>query len=150
MNARALHGAICIDAKSPIAEAAVRQIAALYGVEATVGGSSPEVRLAARREHSAPIIAALKPWLEKQLSRISSGSPLAEDIRYGLPAKAVEDMLSPDIDGVDDVRYSGKTTLHFWPQQTVRIRDHSDRGLSAFRNDNRFPALPAYLAGAYK
>jgi transposase len=70
--------------KSPIAEAAVRQIATLYAVEATVRGASPQVRLAARREHSAPIIAALKPWFEKQLSMISSGSRLAEDIRYGL------------------------------------------------------------------
>src|ERR1700723_2937654 len=43
-----------------------------------------QVRLAARQEHSAPIIAALKPWFEKQLSMISSGSRLAEDIRYGL------------------------------------------------------------------
>ena len=70
--------------KSPIAEAAVRQIATLYAVEATVRGASLKVRLAARREHSAPIIAALKPWLEKQLSMISSSSRLAEDIRYGL------------------------------------------------------------------
>jgi transposase len=70
--------------KSPIAEAAVRQIAALYAVEATVRGASPQVRLAARREHSAPIIAALKPWFEKQLSMISSGSRLAEDICCGL------------------------------------------------------------------
>jgi len=70
--------------KSPIAEAAVRQIATLYAVEAMVRGASPEVRLAARQEHSAPIIAALKPWFEKQLSMISSSSRLAEDIRYGL------------------------------------------------------------------
>jgi len=42
------------------------------------------VRLAARREHAAPIIAALKPWLEAQLSRISQKSQLAEDIRYTL------------------------------------------------------------------
>jgi hypothetical protein len=70
--------------KSPIAEAAVRQIATLYAIEATVRGASPQVRLAARREHSAPIIAALKSWFEKQLSMISSGSRLAEDIRYGL------------------------------------------------------------------
>ena len=47
-------------------------------------GASPQVRLAARREHSAPITAALKPWFEKQLSMISSSSRLAEDIRYGL------------------------------------------------------------------
>ena len=70
--------------KSPIAEAAVRQIATLYAVEAMVRGASPEVRLAARQEHSAPITAALKPWFEKQLSMISSSSRLAEDIRYGL------------------------------------------------------------------
>lgn len=70
--------------KSPIAEAAIRQIAALYAIEATVRGTAPQLRLAARREHSAPIIAALKPWFEKQLSMISSGSRLAEDIRYGL------------------------------------------------------------------
>jgi transposase len=70
--------------KSPIAEAAVRQIAALYAVEATMRGASAEVRLAARQEHSAPIIAALKPWFEKQLSMVSSGSTLATDIRYAL------------------------------------------------------------------
>ncbi len=41
-------------------------------------------RLAARREHSAAIIAALKPWLEAQLSRVLQKSQLAEDIRYTL------------------------------------------------------------------
>ncbi|WP_354112197.1 transposase [Bradyrhizobium sp. S3.12.5] len=49
-----------------------------------VRGSSPDIRLAARREHSLPMVAALKPWFEKQLSMISSGSTLAEDIRYAL------------------------------------------------------------------
>lgn len=70
--------------KSPIAEAAVRQIAALYDIEATVRGMPPHIRLAARAEHSAPVVAAMKPWFEKQLSMISSGSTLAEDIRYAL------------------------------------------------------------------
>jgi hypothetical protein len=50
-----------------------------------VRGSSPDIRLlAARKEHSLPIVAAFKPWFEKQLSMISSGSTLAEDIRYAL------------------------------------------------------------------
>ena len=62
----------------------VRQIAQLYAIEATVRGSTPCIRLAARKEHSLPIVAALKPWFEKQLSMISSGSTLAEDIRYAL------------------------------------------------------------------
>ncbi|AMY72159.1 insertion sequence transposase protein (plasmid) [Frigidibacter mobilis] len=34
--------------------------------------------------NAAPIIAALKPWLEAQLSRIPQKSQLAEDIRYTL------------------------------------------------------------------
>jgi len=72
------------NSKSPIAEAAVRQIAQLYAIEATVRGLSPDIRLAARKEYSLPIVTALKPWFEKQLSMISSGSTLAEDIRYAL------------------------------------------------------------------
>nr|BAN09747.1 probable transposase [Mesorhizobium loti NZP2037] len=47
-------------------------------------GAPPQVRLDSRTEHSGPIIAALKPWFEKQLSMISSGSTLATDIRYAL------------------------------------------------------------------
>ncbi|MBW6505695.1 MAG: IS66 family transposase [Rhodobacteraceae bacterium] len=69
---------------SPIAEEMLRQIALLYQIEKTVRGTDANVRLAARREHSAPIIAALKPWLEAQLSRIPQKSQLAEDIRYTL------------------------------------------------------------------
>ncbi|WP_339156947.1 IS66 family transposase [Bradyrhizobium sp. 2S1] len=51
-----------------MAEAAVRHIAQLYAIEAMVRGSSPDIRLAARKEHSLPIIAALKPWFEKRIS----------------------------------------------------------------------------------
>ncbi len=72
------------NSKSPITEAAVRQIAQLYAIESAVRGLSPDIRLAARKEHSLPIVAALKPWFEKQLSMISSGSTLAKDIRYAL------------------------------------------------------------------
>nr|WP_314963795.1 IS66 family transposase zinc-finger binding domain-containing protein [Bradyrhizobium cosmicum] len=49
------------NSKSPIAEAAVRHIAQLYAIEAMVRGSSLDIRLAARKEHSQPIVAALKP-----------------------------------------------------------------------------------------
>ncbi len=69
---------------SPIAEQALRHIGELYAVEQSVRGSAPEVRLAARRELSAPIIAAFRPWLEAQLSRIPRTATLAEDIRYTL------------------------------------------------------------------
>src|SRR3546814_3560898 len=55
-----------------------------WAVEANVRRQDPEVRLAARKRHSAPIVEALKPWFEKQLSTVSSGSTLAGDIRYAL------------------------------------------------------------------
>ena len=57
------------------------------GKERDVGEPSEvpvDLQLVARREHAAPIIAVLKPWLETQLSRIPQKSQLAEDIRYTL------------------------------------------------------------------
>mgnify|MGYP005854144861 FL=1 len=69
---------------SPIAEEALRQIAQLYAIEASVRGHPPAIRLAARQKLSAPIVAAFRPWLEAQLSRIPRSSKLAEDIRYTL------------------------------------------------------------------
>ncbi|WP_280954162.1 IS66 family transposase [Mesorhizobium helmanticense] len=70
--------------KSPAAEAAVRQIATLKAIEECVHGMPPIDRLAARKEHSTPIIATLRPSFEKQLSMISSGSTLATEFRYAL------------------------------------------------------------------
>jgi hypothetical protein len=69
---------------SPIAEEMPCRTAALYGIEKTVRGRDPAVRLAARGEHSGPIVAAPKPWLEARLSRIPQKSRLAEDLRYTL------------------------------------------------------------------
>jgi hypothetical protein len=50
-------------------------------IAAEVRGAAPEIRLAARREKAAPIVAALKPWVEAQLSRLPRRSQLATDIR---------------------------------------------------------------------
>ncbi len=72
------------NAKSAIAETAVRDIATLYAIEADVRGQAPEMRLAARQKLSAPIVEDLKPNSEKQLSLIYSNSTLTGDIRYAL------------------------------------------------------------------
>ena len=60
---------------SPIAEEMLRQIAALYGIEKIVRGREAAIRLAARRDHSAPIIAALKPWLVQAPTAPAASSP---------------------------------------------------------------------------
>ena len=70
--------------QSPIATEVMQRIAALYAIEATVRGQSPEARLQARKQHSAPLFDALKDLLDSSLRRISGKSDLAGAIRYSL------------------------------------------------------------------
>ena len=69
---------------SPLALEALQRIAALYAIEATIRGQSPEARLAVRQAQSAPLFADLRTWLEQTLTRISGKSELAVAIRYML------------------------------------------------------------------
>ena len=69
---------------APIAEEALRRIAALYVIEDTVRGKPPDVRRAARQVRSRPLVAELFAWLEQQLARLPGGSPTAGVIRYAL------------------------------------------------------------------
>lgn len=69
---------------SPVATEALRRIGELYAVEAQFRGQSPAHRLAARRQHSRPLVAELRAWLEAQLAQVSGRSSLAEAIRYAL------------------------------------------------------------------
>jgi transposase len=69
---------------SPLAEEALRQIRALYKIEAEIRGRSAEERRAVRQERSQPVVEALHAWLAAQLERVSGKSALAEAIRYAL------------------------------------------------------------------
>jgi transposase len=69
-------------APAPIAEEALRRIAALYAIEAEIRGQSAEIRCAVRSERSRPLVAAFKTWVEAQLARLSAKSTLAGAMRY--------------------------------------------------------------------
>ena len=69
---------------SPIAQEVLRQIAALYAIEAEIRGASLAHRQAVRDARSRPLVERLKPWLERQLPRLPQRSGLAEAIRYAL------------------------------------------------------------------
>jgi transposase len=69
---------------SPIARELLERIAALFAVESSISGRSPERRLAVRTEHAAPRLDELKTCLEVSLTRISGKSDLAKAIRYSL------------------------------------------------------------------
>jgi hypothetical protein len=70
--------------KSPVAEELLRQIGALFAIEAGIRGCSPDIRLKARTEQSVPLLAALKIAFETTLSGVSRKSKFAKALRYSL------------------------------------------------------------------
>jgi transposase len=69
---------------SPLAEAALDQIAALYAIEAEIRGRAPDERAAVRQARAGPLLTALHEWMHKALGSISKKSELAVAIRYAL------------------------------------------------------------------
>jgi len=70
--------------KSEIAREALDRIGTLYDIEREIAGQPAEVRLAARKIHSAETVFAFKAWAEQQLTRIPGKSDLAKAFRYAL------------------------------------------------------------------
>ena len=69
---------------SPIAEEAIKRIAALYGIEKEARGQSPQDRASIRQQKAKPLFDELEIWLGGQLPKISGKSELAKAIRYAL------------------------------------------------------------------
>ena len=69
---------------SPIAAETLRRIAELYTMEASIRGRTAAQREQARNVDARPLIDAMKPWLENELTRIPGRGALAEAIRYTL------------------------------------------------------------------
>ena len=45
---------------------------------------SADARRRVRQEKSKPLVMAFRPWLERQLARVSGKAEIAEELRYGL------------------------------------------------------------------
>lgn len=69
---------------SAIAKEALDRIGALYGVEATINGLSPDERRRQRQTQSKPIANALKAWAAEIAPKLSGRSELAGAFRYML------------------------------------------------------------------
>ena len=69
---------------SPLALEAVKRIDALFDIERAINGQSPEQRLAARREHSAPLVTELEEWMRTERARLSRHNPVAKAMDYML------------------------------------------------------------------
>jgi transposase len=69
---------------APIANEALRRIAALYAIEDRIRGRSAEERRIVRQAETRPLMDELKAWLEKSLQTLSRHADTAKAIRYGL------------------------------------------------------------------
>lgn len=69
---------------APIATEVLVRIAALYAIEDEIRGGSPDERTDIRQARSKPLVDKLETWLNEQLARVSKGSEIAKEIRYGL------------------------------------------------------------------
>ena len=67
---------------APIAQEGLRQITALYRVEAQIRSLPASQRLAVRQDNSAPMVASLKTWLEQARAQVSAKSPTGEALKY--------------------------------------------------------------------
>ena len=70
--------------RSPIAEAALQRIAALYAIEAEINGKPAEQRLAERQARSKPLLDDLHAWLLTQRRRLSGKATLGKAMQYAL------------------------------------------------------------------
>jgi transposase len=67
---------------APIAEEGLKQIAALYRIEAKARGKTANERLAIRQTESAPKIAIFKTWLDHARGQVSTKSPTGDALKY--------------------------------------------------------------------
>jgi hypothetical protein len=70
--------------KSPIAEEALKRIAALYAIEAEINGKSADTRRAERQARSKPLVDDLHDWMLTQRRRLSGKSTLGKAMQYAL------------------------------------------------------------------
>lgn len=67
---------------APIAREGLKQIAALYRIEADIKGQSVDARLVARVERTKPKLEAFRKWLAHSRTQVSAKSPTGEALKY--------------------------------------------------------------------
>jgi transposase len=69
-------------AGSPIAEAILARIAALYAIEAEIRGKEASIRQCVRAERSRPLVVELEEFLRAQAARLSGRSDMGKAVAY--------------------------------------------------------------------
>ena len=69
---------------SPIALEAVSKFDAIFALERSINGSSPEARVAARRKDIAPLVNELIEWMKRERAKLSRHNEVAKAFDYML------------------------------------------------------------------
>jgi transposase len=69
---------------SPIAFEAVQKFDAIFALERSINGSSPEARAAARRRDIAPLVNDLIDWMKRERAKLSRHNEVAKAMDYML------------------------------------------------------------------
>jgi len=69
-------------AGSPVAEAILARIAALYAIEAEIRGKEASIRQSVRAKRSRPLVAELEDFLRAQATRLSGRSEMGKAVAY--------------------------------------------------------------------
>jgi transposase len=72
------------DGSTPIAQEALRQIAAFYAIEAEIRGCPAQERVRVRQERTGPLLEAFKVWVKDRLAEVMTSSLMAEPLNYTL------------------------------------------------------------------
>lgn len=70
--------------RAPVAKEALDRIAALYRIEDSIRRRPPDQRLRVREQHTAPLMAELRAWMDSVLPRLPGRSDTAGAFRYAL------------------------------------------------------------------
>src|SRR5215470_15749030 len=124
--------------QAPIAAEAVARIDALFAIERDINGKPPPERQRVRAEHSRPLVAELKIWLQAQRANLSAHSETAKAISYSL------NRWSGLIRFLDDGRLCKPSPRRF---QASSIRVSSRAPATARR---RMSAVPGAMASSWR
>jgi transposase len=69
---------------SPLAEEALKRIAALYVIESEIRGRPPNERRQVRQARARPLLEAMRDWLESWLTKLSRKSDTTAAVKYAL------------------------------------------------------------------
>jgi transposase len=69
---------------SPLAFEAVRKIDTVFAIERDINGLAADLRLAARKERSAPLISELEAWMRTERAKLSRHNDVAKAMDYML------------------------------------------------------------------